>query len=215
MSVPEKRSNISVKEYLANEERASVRSEYVDGQIFAMTGGTVRHSIIITNVSSIVRSHLRGSRCHVHAGHFKVRVEATNSFYYPDVMVSCDGVDGKAVFTVSPVLIVEVLSPSTAPIDCREKVLAYKQIESLNEYLIVNQRRKQLQLYRRIKKGNWDILEYGSEAEIVLESIPVGPLKISIDAIYEDVPLPHGAQWQVCEDAEDEEEYPDKNDLDW
>src|SRR5271156_6653396 len=133
MSVP-KPVYLTVERYLEEEERAALRHEYVDGRIFAMTGATRRHNIIAGNIYSMLRSHVRGSRCRAYVSDVKVHVESTNSFYYPDVMVSCDAYDAKAVFTDHPLVIVEVLSRSTAAIDRREKVLAYRKIESLREY---------------------------------------------------------------------------------
>lgn len=222
MALPEKFHHISVEKYLADEERASVRSEYVDGQVFAMSGGTSRHALIISNLHAIIHMHVKGSRCRTYAGNFKVKVEAANSFYYPDVMVSCDHIDDKTVFTAKPTLIVEVLSPSTAVIDRREKVIAYKQIESLAEYLIVHQRKMQVQLHRRNDRQGWDILEFGPGAELLLTSIPAGPLKIPIEAIYEGVQWQHDNEWQVREDSQDEslqEEWQDQEEceavLDW
>jgi Uma2 family endonuclease len=125
MSVPGNVAHMSVDEYLSSEEHASVRREYVDGRVFAMTGVTKRHNIIAGNIYSILRAHVRGSQCRAYISDVKVRVEAANSFYYPDVMVSCEPFDHKSVFTSTPRLIVEVLSRSTAAIDRREKVLAY------------------------------------------------------------------------------------------
>lgn len=213
MPTPDRLVYITVEEYLANEEHASLRHEYVDGRVFAMTGVTRRHNVIAGNIYSILHAHVRGSRCRAYISDVKVRVESTNSFYYPDVMVACDRFDEKSVFTASPVLIVEVLSRSTATIDRREKVLAYRQIDSLREYLIVHQKKKQAELHRKNEQGSWDIFEYGQEADLLLESIPIGPLTFSIDAIYEDVDWPHDRDWKVREEAE--EEWQDEQPIDW
>jgi len=213
-------SHMSSEEYLAREENASVRHEYVDGLLFAMTGTTRKHNLISINICTRLREHLRRSRCRVYMSDVKARVEFTNSFYYPDVMVACDKFDKKSVFTASPVLIVEVLSRKTATTDRREKAYAYKQIESLQEYLIVHQSRKRAELHRRNKQGNWDIFEFGTGAELTLESIPVGTLKLSMDEIYEDVDSEPGhlevgenaeAEWDEEEKEGDEE----ADDLDW
>lgn len=152
-----------------------------------MSGGTSRHNTIALNIAAICRNHVRGSQCRTYIADVKTQVEATNSFYYPDVMVACHPYNDKSVFIKCPVLIVEVLSRSTASIDRREKATAYRQIETLKEYLIVHQSRKQMELHRVNAQGNWDIFEFGPGAELILESIPVGPLHISIEAIYEDV----------------------------
>jgi Uma2 family endonuclease len=194
---------------LSSEEHASVRREYVDGRVFSMTGVTKRHNIIAGNIYSILRSHVRGSQCRAYISDVEVKVESANSFYYPDVMVSCEPFDHKSVWTSAPRLIVEVLSRFTAAIDRREKVLAYRQIDSLREYLIVYQTKQQAELHRKNEDGHWDIFEFGQGAELKLESIPVGSLQMSVAAIYEDVNWmdvnrqPDG-DWEVREEAHDD-----------
>jgi Uma2 family endonuclease len=211
---------ISVQEYLANEEGASLRHEYVDGRTFAMSGTTRKHNLIAGSIYSKLREHLRGKRCSAYMSDVKARVEATNSFYYPDVMVACDKFDKKSVFTAHPVLIGEVLSPKTAATDRREKAYAYKQIESLHEYLIVHQSRKRAELHRKNAHGNWDVFEFGPGTELTLESIPGGVFKLSMIEIYEDVDA-HLGGLEVHEDAEadwneEEHELDDEDgDLDW
>jgi len=202
MPVPNKIAYVSAEQYLSMEERASVRHEYVGGQVFAMAGATKRHNVIALNIGSILRSHVTGSQCRAYVSDIKARVEATNSFYYPDVMVAFDKHDDSSVYTAHPVLIVEILSRSTATIDRREKVLAYRQIASLREYLIVHQTNKKAELHRRNEQGAWDILEFSHGAELQLESIPVGPLKFPIDAIYEDVDWSQDSDWMVREESE-------------
>jgi Uma2 family endonuclease len=187
MLVPSNLAYMSVEEYLFSEEHASIRHEYVDGRVFAMTGVTKRHNIIAGNIYAMLHAHVKGSQCRAYISDVKARVESINSFYYPDVMVSCEAFDHRSVFTSSPRLIVEVLSRSTAAIDRREKVLAYRQIESLQEYLIVHQTKERAELHLKNEQSRWDIHEFGHGAELVLESIPVGPLRISMTAIYEDV----------------------------
>lgn len=207
----------TAEEYLASEETSPVKREYVDGRVFAMTGVSRRHNVISGNIHSILRAHVRGSGCRAYIADVKARVEAANSFYYPDVMVSCDQHDDRAVFTSSPVLIVEVLSRSTASIDRREKVLAYKQIDSLQEYLIVHQSKKRVELHRRNKQGQWEILEFGPGSEMLLESLPTGPLTLSIEAIYEDVDLPPESEWRVHEQTagDEHDEGGLEGELDW
>jgi len=212
MTTANRSTYISIEEYLANEEIASLRHEYVDGRVFAMTGTTRKHNLISINICLKLTEHLRGSRCRVYMSDVKARVEVTNSFYYPDVMVACDKFDKKSVFTAYPVLIVEVLSRKTAATDRREKAYAYKQIESLQEYLIVHQSRKRVELHRKNEQGNWDIFEFGPGTELTLESI-VGSLKVSMDSIYEGVDSDLGGSGlDVREDVECEW---NEEDLDW
>jgi Uma2 family endonuclease len=210
-----------VQEYLLTEESASVRREYIDGRVFAMTGTTRKHNLIAGSIYSKLREHLRGSRCRVYISDVKARVEATNSFYYPDVMVACDRFEKKSVFTACPVLIVEVLSPKTAATDRREKAYAYKQIESLQEYLIVHQSRKRAELHRKNAQGDWEVFEFGPGAELTLQSIPGSAMKLSIVEIYEDVDWEQDSGLSVREESEDEwteeddESDEEEDDLDW
>ncbi len=192
MPVTRKLMYMTVEQYLESEERASERREFVDGHVFAMSGATRRHNIIAGNIYSILRAHVRGSHCRTYIEAVKARVEAANCFYYPDVMVSCDAYESKSVFTDRPVLVVEVLSPSTAAIDRREKRVNYMKIETLNELLIVHQRRKRVELYRRVADGNWDVIKYGPEDDLVLESLANGVLTMPLESIYEEVDLADG-----------------------
>lgn len=223
MSPENRQKYVAAEAYLMDEERAQVRHEYVDGNLFAMTGGTRRHNIISSNIFSAVRSHLKGSRCKAYINDVKVRIEATNSFYYPDVMVSCDQSSMASVVVDCPVFIAEVVSRSTASIDRREKLYAYRQLPSLREYMIVHQMRKQVELHRKNKDGAWEILNHGPATEIMIESLPTGPLRMSIDDIYEEAELGPDRPFQVREGAQDEwayESWPDseseeEEELDW
>lgn len=94
MSNAQKLTKLSIDDYLRMEEAAAVKHEYVDGEVFAMTGGTAAHSLIALNVATALRNQLKGSNCTVYGSDYKVRVEAKNSFYYPDVSVDCSGYDG-------------------------------------------------------------------------------------------------------------------------
>ncbi len=178
--------SVSVEEYLASEECSRIRHEYVDGRLFAMTGSTLKHNILAGNLHSILHTRVKGGPCRVFMEGAKVRVEATNSFYYPDVMVTCSGFSDKAVYTDQPVLLVEVLSPSTSKIDRREKLIAYKQIPSLNEYLIVHQRKRCVEIYRRDGNGDWNICQLATGKTFEISSVPGGPIEVSMQDLYAD-----------------------------
>ncbi|HEY9786901.1 MAG TPA: Uma2 family endonuclease [Candidatus Obscuribacterales bacterium] len=212
MPRPGQRLYITADEYLKKEEASSVRHEYIDGQIFAMTGATLRHSLIVGNIYSILRSFLKGGSCRVVTNDLKVRVEATNCFYYPDVVVSCGKQDFDSVLAERPVLIVEVLSRSTSSIDRREKLLAYRQIESVREYLIVHQRRRFARLFRKNDQGHWESFDYGQGAEMMLTSIPeAAAAHVEVDAIYEGTDV----EERGCGSFEVREESFGDEDLDW
>ncbi len=190
MSTTAKRLFLTIDEYLAQEEHASVRHEYLDGQTFAMTGSTMRHCMIVGNIYCALRAHLQGGPCKAYTNDVKVSVVKANSIYYPDVVVACGAFKGTDLFATNPVLIVEVLSPSTAVIDRREKLVAYRQIESVQEYLLVHQKKQMVQLHRKNHEHHWDILEPVVIGKIKLESVPSGALEMSLDAIYEGVDWP-------------------------
>ncbi len=215
MSVANKFEYITIDEYLKDEETASIKREYVDGRVFAMSGANRRHNIIAGNIFTALHGFLDGTPCRPYMEAFKARVRPANCFYYPDVMVACDNRDEESVYTDSPVLIVEVLSPSTAAVDRREKLINYMKIPTLREYLIVHQRRKRVELYRKIEDGSWICSEYIGGDEIELESLPDGKFVISLDTMYKNVLSGEGST-QV---REEEEEYflsrEEAESLDW
>ena len=177
-------ANITEEDYLLREEIASVRHEFVDGSVYAMTGSTDAHNLICVNMLVAIQGRLRNSACRAYINDMKVKIAAVKSYYYPDIMVTCENFDAKSVSKSHPVLIVEVLSPSTAIIDLREKLRAYKKISSLIEYAIVHQDRQRIDLYRRDADG-WEIIVFSKGEELVLESLPTGRLTLPLDSIYE------------------------------
>jgi Uma2 family endonuclease len=118
--------DLSVLEYLEAEAKSEIRHEYIDGEVFAMAGGSRNHNRICLNIASRLSSHLRGSKCNVFMSDMKVKVKSLqqnkNIFYYPDVIATCNLQDQDQFIVNSPCLIIEVLSPSTEMIDRREKL---------------------------------------------------------------------------------------------
>ena len=178
--------NISIDEYLRSEECSAVRNEFVDGKVYAMSDSTDSHSCISGNIFSLLHTHFRGSGWRTYTSAMKVRIESANCFYYPDVIVSCEPFQPKSVFKLAPSLIVEVLSPSTAQIDMREKLIAYKLIESLAEYLIVYQDQQKVELHRRINGKSWSVRVIGPFEDIVLGASTGKPITISFAEIYDE-----------------------------
>jgi Uma2 family endonuclease len=151
----------TVEEYLELEQSSDIRHEYFAGEVFAMAGGSKEHNIISGNIYSHLRSRLRGSSCNVFMSDMKVRINLANDnktiFYYPDVVVSCDTEDQDRYFLNYPCLIIEVLSPSTETIDRREKLVNYRSLASLKEYVLISQNEVKVEVYRQDEKGNWTI----------------------------------------------------------
>jgi Uma2 family endonuclease len=177
----------SVDEFLRAEDAAESRSEYVDGQIYAMAGGTDSHIQISFNLTKILADKLR-DRCRAYQSEMKVRVEQTNAFYYPDVTLICGEqkfFQGRRDVVENPVLLVEVLSDSTKEYDKNDKFFAYQNIESFMEYLLVSQDKHVIQQYIRQPDGNWKIkATFGIESTLYLESVDVAiPMRDVYDLV--------------------------------
>jgi Uma2 family endonuclease len=142
---------MTVEEYLEFEENSPIKHEYIDGEIFAMSGPRLGHGAIVTNLAAAVHFHLRGGTCRAFASEIRARLEAEqkNIFYYPDLMVVCGNLDMDADHVIHPRLVVEVLSPSTRRIDKNEKTMNYRCIASLEEYVLVEQKRPEVIIQRR------------------------------------------------------------------
>ena len=176
---------ISPQDYLAGEELSPIKHEYIDGQIYAMAGASDPHVTISLNLGSLLRNHVRGTGCRVYMSDMKAYIETANIFYYPDVMVTCDERD-RAFPTHKkyPCLIVEVLSKSTEAFDRGDKFFDYRQLESLQEYVLINQKRQRVECFRRNAEGFWTLQTYEQGSEIHLVSID---FRTSLDSLYEDV----------------------------
>jgi Uma2 family endonuclease len=181
---------VSEEEYLRLEAQSPIKHEYVNGEMFAMTGGTLRHNTIALNIAVALRSHLRDTPCRAFINDVRVRVEKTHSYYYPDLPVSCargaQTMDLSAVTVEDPVLVIEVLSPTTEATDRREKLLAYRTLSSLSEYVLISQDEARIEIHRRRGDIGWEKIEYSGPETVELASVG---LQIGMREIYEGVPL--------------------------
>ena len=158
MTAPKQPELVSIADYLEAERYSPVKHEYVDGHVYAMTGTSKVHNLIVGNLAGILRNHLWGGPCQVYTS--DIKVQAGTRFYYPDVVVTCLPSDDPYVET-NPLLIIEVLSDSTERIDREEKRLAYQSIATLQEYVLVSQDRRKIQLYRRAgEKDGWSFISW-------------------------------------------------------
>lgn len=173
------------QEYLAFEARSPVRNEYIAGEIFAMTGASVRHNVIALNIASALRNHLRGTPCRALMEGVKLRLRKERSIFYPDVMVTCEArlleLDAESQIVEDPLLVIEVLSPSTEGIDRREKLRAYRTLPSLKEYVMVSQDICQIEVHRRTGDIGWDIITFEPGDKVELASVE---LKMPIADVY-------------------------------
>lgn len=163
----QRKALVSPTEYLESEKTATVKHEYVDGQVYAMAGVSRRHNEIALNIATACRAAARRKGgCATYMADVKVHVAARNSYYYPDVVVSC-AAEGHSHLVERPCLIVEVLSPQTEAIDRREKRVAYQSIASLREYVLVEQSQAAVLVCRRDGDG-WieETLEAGDSMRL-------------------------------------------------
>ena len=182
------RRQLSIEEYLALEEDIAIRHEYVAGQIFAMSSPLVRHEAIVGNLLFRFQSQLRGGPCMALSSRTKVRMrlDQDDIFYMPDMTVFCGPFTEEMLdqqYLTNPCVVVEVLSASTEAIDRREKVLNYRHIPSLEEYLLVAQRTMEVTIFRRSE--NW-IPQVLTAPQDVYESRAV-EVNITLADIYEGV----------------------------
>lgn len=180
-------TQISEAEYLALEAQSPLKHEYVAGGIYAMTGASLRHNVIAGNIYSLLRAHLRGSPCRTFMSDAKLRVNKLNSYYYPDVMVTCDprhqNITPSDTVIETPRLVIEILSTSTEATDRREKLLAYRSLSSMLEYVLVSQEVARIEIHRRQGDIGWQIITLSPGDPVELNSVE---LVTDFAAIYEE-----------------------------
>ena len=155
------RTTATPEEYLAAERAAETRSEYIDGEVYAMSGASRQHTTIAFNIAGELRPQLRGRRCEGHLSDRRVGV-GSRAYFYPDVVVVCGDAQYEADqldTLLNPTLIIEILSPSTAGFDAGEKFDMYRTLDSLQEYLLVAQDRCHIIHYVRRSDNTWLLSE--------------------------------------------------------
>ncbi len=175
--------SLSIKDYLKGELESDIRHEFYDGDVCAMAGAGRKHNTIAGNIFSILRQGSRGSDCRSFIADMKLYIADLNRFYYPDVLLACNADDNEELYIETPCLIVEVLSPSTEGIDRREKLHAYQNIASLQEYVMVTQEEQKVELYRRDGK-HWQYFLLDENDTLHLECLDID---IKMSEVYEDV----------------------------
>lgn len=177
---------ISEADYLAGEQYANIRHEYVDGKVYAMAGTSLRHNDIAMNIAFALRLAARDTPCRVNVSDVKVRAEKPKAYYYPDVMLGCERDESSKHYLENPCLIVEVTSPSTEWKDRHQKTVAYQRLASLQAYLIVAQERVQVTVYYRDANGAWDVALYDQLEQTIPLPCPTAA-ELSVAAIYEGI----------------------------
>jgi Uma2 family endonuclease len=185
VAVKEDHPRITPEEYFAWEERQQIRHEYIDGEVYAMTGGTINHGAIALNFGALLKNHLRGRGCKTLNSDCRVNIVGMNRYVYPDISVSCDDRDRNATqYITYPCLIIEVLSAGTEAYDRGNKFRMYRRNPSLQEYVLVSADTIEIEVFRRSDGDQWWIINYQAGDTVELTSID---LTIPIEQIYEDI----------------------------
>jgi Uma2 family endonuclease len=191
MSAPAAVGTLDVAAYLALEEGASTKHEYLRGVVHAMAGGTPEHGALALAFASRLAVALRGRPCRLFSSDVRIRVDETDLFTYPDFSVVCGAlatasIDRNAI--TNPMVIVEILSPGTEAYDRGAKMDHYRRLASLREYVLVNHDRHQVEVFRRNEAGRFEQFVFGKGEAVELASLGVN---VDVDGVYED-PLASG-----------------------
>jgi Uma2 family endonuclease len=181
---------LTPEQYLEIERQAERKSEYYNGEMFAMAGAKEAHNLLVTNALASLHRQLRSRPCRVYPSDMRVRVSATGLYTYPDVVAVCGErrfLDDQRDTLLNPDLLVEVLSPSTEAYDRGRKFEQYKTLESLREYMLVASDRMHVDLYTRQADGRWLLTSADKpEDSLVLESVDA---QLTLADLYENVEL--------------------------
>lgn len=174
--------HLTPEEYFTWEEKQLEKHELIDGQVYAMTGGSVNHSRIAIRFATMVDTHLDASSCIIGNSDLRVNIVGTNNYTYPDISVTCDDRDKTTTqYITYPCLIIEVLSKTTEAYDRGGKFRLYQNNPVLKDYLLVSSTAMEIDLYHKNDAGQWMIINYGEGDTIELKSIN---LSFPIQQIY-------------------------------
>lgn len=178
------RLNLSVADYLQGELVSEIKYEYINGEVYAMSGAKRAHNIVSMNLSGLLYAHLRSTPCQVFNSDMKVRVQTADDdcFFYPDLHVTCSAADKDELFNSQPKLIIEVLSDATERYDRAEKFHHYRKLPSLEEYVLIAQDTPRVECYRRSEL--WDLRLYQEGEQALFQSVS---LELAVADIYEGV----------------------------
>ncbi len=193
MGLPKAIIRYSAEEYYDLEEEEQYKSEYFEGEIFAMAGGSPEHSLIVANLLGELRQRLNGKTCTPYDGNLRIEVPATGLITYPDASVFCkklefDPKDKRKQTAINPTVVFEVLSKTTESYDRGKKAENYRQLASLKAYVLISQSSPHIELYERHGDGFWFLTEAkGLDQEIAIK--PLG-LKLPLGEVYDRLKFP-------------------------
>jgi Uma2 family endonuclease len=183
-------TKITEEQYLALDRAAEFRSEFLDGDMIAMSGGSMRHSALQINLAGEVRLALRGTACRAFNTDLRVRV-SPSMYTYPDLTIVCGkplAADGRQDILLNPTVIFEVLSPTTEYYDRGLKFRRYREIETLTDYILVDQDQTRIEQFTRGQANTWTLHDYQRQDEALL--IPSIGVSLPLAAIYEGIEFP-------------------------
>lgn len=184
-------TKVTEEEYLAIDRAAEVRNEFLDGEMWAMSGASMRHSQLAMNLSGELHSALRSSNCQAFTSDLRVRVTPRRMYAYPDVTVVCGKpvlADDRQDILLNPAVIFEVLLPTTEKYDRGAKFRYYLTIDTLRDYILVDQFAMRVEQYTRGAEGTWTFRAYQQpEDQVKIDSISVS---LALARIYDRVELP-------------------------
>jgi len=181
------KSLVTSEEYLALERAAEYKSEYYKGEVFAFAGASEWHNLITANLVATIHRQLRSSPCRAYPSDMRISIPQTPHYTYADVVVVCGQTQLEDDFKdnlLNPIVIIEVLSPSTESYDRGKKFESYQRIASLMEYVLVSQDRPRIEQFLRQPDGRWLYSETSAEGSIKLTSIDC---ELSLNDVYEKV----------------------------
>ena len=183
--------HVSFDDWLAGERAAlEGRSEYLGGEVYAMTGASAAHNAIVMNVAGQLWLQMKGRPCQVYANDMKVRIHAANAGTYPDLVAFCaehEFQDHRTDVLLNPSLVVEVLSDSTEAYDRGGKFALYRQIPSLREYLLISQHQVQVDLYTRGADGHWILSDFNALTDRI--HLPSVNCTLEVAEVYDKVEI--------------------------
>jgi Uma2 family endonuclease len=190
-AAPKYYPKMSPFEFLEWEREQEYKHEYVNGEVLAMAGASFKHNLIATNVIGLVGTFLRGKQCNILTGDLRVSVKFKNSFFYPDAAIVCDEPefdDDKTKDTLrNPVVIFEILSPSTEDYDMGRKQMYYMQVESLKQYILIDSQSVLVRVITKQEEGAWKFTELTNpQDKIFIESIS---FETTVEDLYEGMKL--------------------------
>lgn len=191
MSTVEKKTWASPEEYFAYDASIEGKAEYYDGEIFDMAGGTVIHGLITMNLGGELVALLKGKGCRVVSGDVRIEINTARAYVYPDLSVICGDFETSKInldTATNPTLVVEVLSKSTSFFDHVGKFEKYRKLQSLKEYVLVEQDTAHVKVYRHAGDNQWLFSEYvGMDAVVPFASLSV---TVPLSDIYAGVEFP-------------------------